>query len=41
MGMGHSFSVGDEKPIYEAMYEKGIIQKKMFNICMGKNGGYF
>ena len=27
-------------PIYEVMYQKGIIEKKMFSICLGKNGGY-
>jgi len=27
-------------PIYDVMYQKGIIEKKMFSICLGKNGGY-
>lgn len=29
------------EPIYEVMQEQGIIDKKMFSMCLGKNGGYF
>lgn len=28
------------EPIYEVMYEKGIIQERIFSLCMGMDGGY-
>jgi hypothetical protein len=28
-------------PIYKVMYEKGLIDKMMFTLCLGRNGGYF
>jgi hypothetical protein len=31
----------DEKPVFDAMIDAGIITKRMFNLCLGKNGGYF
>ena len=41
MGRSHGHSIASEKPIYESMYDSGIVDKKMFNLCLGKNGGYF
>lgn len=41
MGMGTQLSAKDEKPMYEAMFEAGIINQMMFSLCLGKNGGYF
>lgn len=29
------------KPIYEVMKEANLIEKRMFTLCLGKNGGYF
>jgi Eukaryotic aspartyl protease len=29
------------KPIFEQMLEVKIIDKEMFSLCLGKNGGYF
>jgi hypothetical protein len=29
------------KPIFDVMKEKGVIEKRMFSICLGKDGGYF
>jgi hypothetical protein len=28
-------------PIYKVMYDDGLIEKLMFTLCLGKNGGYF
>jgi hypothetical protein len=41
MGMGGGHSINAEQPIYDAMFDEGIINKRMFNLCLGKNGGYF
>lgn len=41
MGMSHNLDFHGQKPIYEAMFDAGVIPKKMFNICLGKNGGFF
>ena len=30
-----------EEPIYDSMFKAGITSSKIFNICLGKNGGYF
>lgn len=27
-------------PIYEVLYERKLIEKRMFSLCLGKNGGY-
>ena len=27
-------------PIYDVMFSQGLIEKRMFSICLGKNGGY-
>ena len=27
-------------PIYDVMYDEQLIEKRMFSICLGKNGGY-
>ena len=27
--------------IYDVMHEQGIIEDRMFGLCLGKNGGYF
>lgn len=29
------------KPIFDVMYDNNLIEKKMFSLCLGKNGGYF
>ena len=29
------------EPIYDVMKEQGIIEKRQFAMCLGKNGGYF
>jgi hypothetical protein len=29
------------KPIFDVMKENGVIEKRMFSLCLGKNGGYF
>ena len=29
------------EPIYDVMQEQGIIDKRQFSMCLGKNGGYF
>jgi len=41
MGMSSGLSVAAQKPIYLALYDAQIVPKLMFNICLGKNGGYF
>ena len=41
MGMSSGLGVKTQVPIYEAMMKSGIISKNMFNICLGKDGGYF
>ena len=28
------------EPIYEVMYERGIINERAFSLCMGIDGGY-
>ena len=41
MGMGkRSGSVYSQVPIYESMKTQGVTNKLMFNICLGKNGGW-
>jgi hypothetical protein len=30
-----------EIPIFTAMYEEGVISEESFNLCLGKDGGYF
>lgn len=27
-------------PLYEVMFTEGLTEKKMFSLCLGKNGGY-
>jgi hypothetical protein len=27
--------------IYDVMFEQEIVEKSMFSLCLGKNGGYF
>ena len=29
------------EPIYDVMKEQGIIEQRVFSMCLGKNGGYF
>jgi len=41
MGMSHGLSVAAQKPIYQSIFDANIVPKLMFNICLGKNGGYF
>jgi hypothetical protein len=26
--------------IYDAMYEAGLVDERIFSLCLGKNGGY-
>ena len=33
-------SVSGQKPIYESMFDAGIVSEKMFSMCLGKNGGF-
>jgi hypothetical protein len=40
MGMSKNLGITDQVPIYEAMYKSGVVDKKVFNICLGKNGGW-
>ena len=28
-------------PIYKVMYDQNLIEKLMFTLCLGRNGGYF
>ena len=41
MGMGKGMSVKNQKPIFWAMYDAEIVNRVMFNLCLGTNGGYF
>lgn len=29
------------RPIFDVMYDAHLIEKKMFSLCLGKDGGYF
>lgn len=29
------------RPIFEVMKKAGIIEREMFSLCLGKDGGYF
>jgi hypothetical protein len=29
------------RPIFDVMFEQKLIEKKMFTLCLGKDGGYF
>jgi len=29
------------EPVYDVMKEQGIIEDRIFSMCLGKNGGYF
>jgi hypothetical protein len=40
LGMARSSGNNLFRPIYDVMHDKGIIEKRMFSLCMGKNGGY-
>jgi len=35
MGMGSKLGSVGQRPIYQAMFEAAIIEKNMFNICLG------
>jgi hypothetical protein len=41
MGMGKGMSAQRQRPIWDSMMEAGIINQKMFTLCLGKNGGVF
>ena len=44
LGMSMSTPYGNSNkfvPIYKVMYDDGLIEKLMFTLCLGKNGGYF
>lgn len=41
MGMGKGNGIDNEIPLYQAMKDANIIQQRMFNLCFGKNGGFF
>ena len=29
------------KPLYQEMFDQGVIEKRLFSLCLGKNGGRF
>jgi Eukaryotic aspartyl protease len=42
LGMTRAASTSPHmRPIFDVMYEQKIIEKRMFSLCLGKNGGYF
>ena len=41
LGLTKSSSQKNMRPIYDVMKEKGVIEKKEFSLCLGKDGGYF
>lgn len=44
LGMSMAMSGGNSNkfvPIYKVMYDDGLIEKLMFTLCLGRNGGYF
>ena len=42
LGLGRKSGQGvsSQVPIYDAMYNAGLVKEKQFNICLGQNGGY-
>mmetsp|Transcript_4239 Transcript_4239/g.7187 ORF Transcript_4239/g.7187 Transcript_4239/m.7187 type:complete len:409 (+) Transcript_4239:398-1624(+) len=40
LGMSQRIGVWEQKPIYEAMYSANVTQKRMFSMCLGKDGGF-
>jgi hypothetical protein len=40
LSMGKGNGVPEQTPIYESMYRQGITPNLLFNICLGRNGGY-
>jgi hypothetical protein len=40
MGMATGLGVADQRPIYMEMFEQRITEQVVFNICLGKNGGF-
>jgi hypothetical protein len=42
LGMSMSISESNKfTPIYQVMHSEGLIEKRMFTLCLGTNGGYF
>lgn len=41
MGQGSQMQIKQQKPIWDAMMDDEIISKRMFSLCLGKNGGIF
>ena len=39
--MGLTTGNGKIQPIYTHLYEKGLVEKEEFTLCLGKNGGKF
>ena len=41
LGLSKGTYNANMKPIYEVMKSDHLIEKEMFSLCLGKNGGYF
>jgi len=44
LGMSMAVSADNSNkftPIYKVMHDNGLIEKVMFTLCLGRNGGYF
>lgn len=41
LGMTRASGNMHMKPIFDVMYDAHLIEKRMFSLCLGKNGGYF
>ena len=39
--MGEGRGIASELPIYEAMHKAKLVNSRMFNLCFGKDGGFF
>ena len=40
LGFTRSSPQAAMRPIFEVMKDEGLVESKMFAICLGKNGGY-
>jgi len=41
LGMTRGSSNPHMRPIFEVMHEQKLIERRMFTLCLGKDGGYF
>lgn len=41
LGLAYGVPSKNFEPIYETMYNAGLIEQQVFSLCLGKNGGYF